>query len=346
MDFGLSGRTLIIVESEPVLRQGMVDCLHELGLEDILEASYTNQAFKALQRGGIDLVIVGWETPRAGGIGLLKQIRQDPRLFTTPTLLVAESLTKVQVVQAGRAGVSDIIILPFATSVFAAKLRTVFEAEEDEQRQEVNQKMKQGLDLVEQGRYEEALEMFQGVTEVYESAEVYYNLGYIKAAQEMYEQALIYFRKATEIDHAYAQAYQQMALCYAKTGRSDQAEEYYQRAAEIFMERGNDQIAEEMLQEVLKINPDTVNVFNTLGIIYRRKGDLDGAVYQYRRALKVNPNDGNILYNLGRVFYDQGQIDKAIVTLQRALRAKPGFREAEQLIKRCFSVSLRQGPRG
>ena len=31
--------------------------------------------------------------------------------------------------------------------------------------------------------------MFQGVTEVYESAEVYYNLGYIKAAQEMYEQA-------------------------------------------------------------------------------------------------------------------------------------------------------------
>ena len=112
------------------------------------------------------------------------------------------------------------------------------------------------------------------------------------------------------------------------------------------MERGNDQIAEEMLQEVLKINPDTVNVFNTLGIIYRRKGDLDGAVYQYRRALKVNPNDGNILYNLGRVFYDQGQIDKAIVTLQRALRAKPGFKEAEQLIKRCFSVSLRQGPRG
>ena len=345
MDFGLSGKTVIIVESEPVLRQGMVDCLQELGLEDILEASYTNQAFKALQRGGIDLVIVGWQTPQAGGIGLLKQIRQDPKLFTTPILLVAESLTKIQVVQAGRAGVSDIIILPFATSVFSAKLKTVFEAEEDEQRQEVNRKMKRGLSLVEQERYQEALEVFRSITEVYESAEVYYNLGYIKTAQEMYEQALVYFRKATEIDHAYAQAYQQMALCFAKTNQPDQAEEYYQKAAEIFMERGNDQIAEEMLQEVLKINPDTVNVFNTLGIIYRRKGDLDGAVYQYRRALKVNPNDGNILYNLGRVFYDQGRIDQAIMTLQQALKSKPGFKEAEKLIKRCFSVSLRQGGR-
>ena len=69
-----------------------------------------------------------------------------------------------------------------------------------------------------------------------------------------------------------------------------------------------DDDAEAALQEVLKINPNTINVFNSLGIIHRRQGRYDKALVQYQKAMKVNPDDENILYNLGRAHYDMGPV--------------------------------------
>jgi tetratricopeptide (TPR) repeat protein len=105
------------------------------------------------------------------------------------------------------------------------------------------------------GRYEEALTQFKTLLELFESAEVYYNLGYIKTAQGRYEEALIAFRRATQINSAFAKAYQKMGEVYAKMGRKDEAQSCLERAAEIYLEKQMDDSAESALLEALKINP-------------------------------------------------------------------------------------------
>ena len=318
-----------------MLRGTEVKALNDLGVEEIIEATYTGQALNILKRGGIDLVMSGWYAPKVGGITLLQQVRNNPTIFTTPFVLVAEALTNVQVIQAGEAGVSEILLLPLRLGSLERKLGQLFDSQESRQRALIATKMREGLNLMNLGMWEEAIDKFRMVADVSENAEVYYNLGYIKTAQELYQEALVYFRRATEVDNAYAQAYQQMAVCYRKIGQAGMAEEYLQRAADLYVEKGADDIAEELLQEVIKLNPDTINVFNTLGIIYRRRGDPDQALQQYRRALKVDPEDANILYNMARVYNDVSDYRSAVKVLTKVLAVKPDFEEAQRLYKIC-----------
>ena len=42
-----------------------------------------------------------------------------------------------------------------------------------------------------------------------------------------------------------------------------------QRAGEIYMEKNMSKEAEIAFQEVLKLNPNTTNIYNSLGILYR-----------------------------------------------------------------------------
>ena len=64
------------------------------------------------------------------------------------------------------------------------------------------------MELIEKGEYEQASIVIESLIEQGKSAEVYYNLGYIKAARGEYGEAIPAFRKATQLDRLYAKAYE------------------------------------------------------------------------------------------------------------------------------------------
>jgi tetratricopeptide (TPR) repeat protein len=191
----------------------------------------------------------------------------------------------------------------------------------------------EGLEFMNQDRWEKALSCFQQVLTAHENAEVYYNMGYIKTAQGRYEEAIQYFRRATRIKNDFARAHQKMGECYLALDRPNLAQQSFQKAAEIYMDKQMDDHAEQVLKEVLKLNPDTINVYNNLGIIYRRQKRYQKAINQYKKALKVNPEDENIFYNMGRTYFDMAEDEKAVVVLNKALDINPGFKEATSMIK-------------
>ncbi|MBW2324715.1 MAG: tetratricopeptide repeat protein [Deltaproteobacteria bacterium] len=90
---------------------------------------------------------------------------------------------------------------------------------------------------------------------------------------------------------------------------------------------------EQVLIEVIKINPNTVNVYNSLGIVYRRQGKFEEAVQQYKKALRVNPEDENIFYNLSRVYLMLNDPEKAKEAVTKATEINPDFKEAHDLLK-------------
>lgn len=330
---------LLVAEGERHLRDALVKILEELGYQKITEAVNGSDAWTKLRKYGADFVIAGWHMPEMNGMALLKIMRTDPAFFAVPLFLVTPNINKNQVIEAGEAGVTDIILLPLAKDTLARKLDMVFEAVPDPEFQMAEKYFQEGLEFMNQQRWKEALSCFQQVLAVHQNAEVYYNMGYIKTAQGRYEEAIQYFRRATKIKNDFARAHQKMGECYMALDRPNLAQQSFQNAAEIYMEKQMDDHAEQVLKEVLKINPDTINVYNNLGIIYRRQRRYQKAINQYKKAVKVNPSDENIFYNMGRTYFDMEEFDDAKLMLEKALEINPDFNEATSLIK---TIDLRQ----
>jgi tetratricopeptide (TPR) repeat protein len=91
--------------------------------------------------------------------------------------------------------------------------------------------------------------------------------------------------------------------------------------------------AEDMLNELLASGTNSLNVFNTLGVLYRKKGDIKEAMKQYKKALKIHPDEPYIYYNIGRLYLDMNDTTKAKTYFQAALDKDHGFEEAKQVIK-------------
>lgn len=332
----------LVAESQEQLLAAEVAMLRDLGFQRVLTARTGTQAFDLLKSQPINLVLTGWAMPEMSGMALLKVIRSDAELAGTPVILVTPEVTKGQVIEAGEAGVSDIVCLPLTPNTIRRKIETALLAGRDPQAVEAERHYQHGLKLMEDQHYDEALQEFQRVLTIYENAEVYYNMGYISTARGDYEAAIRYFRKATQINQAFARAYRKMGEVYVKLGRNKLAQQAFQKAADIYMEKHMDDNAEAVLQAVLKIKPDTINVFNSLGIIYRRQGRYEKAMTQYQKALKVNPKDENILYNIGRLYFDMEKFDEAAEALGRAVALNPDFQEATGLIR---TIELRRKAR-
>ena len=123
-----------------------------------------------------------------------------------------------------------------------------------------------------------------------------------------------------------------MGRAYKAIGQNDKAQESFQKAADIYIGKEKMQEAEEVLYEILQISPDSVNVFNSLGVLYRKKGDLKTALSQYRKAVKVHPNEPHIYYNIGRLYFEMKQSKEAKVNFKKALELDPNFDEAKEVL--------------
>ncbi len=325
--------TFILAESDQSLRRSEAELLQRMGYSAVVDVADGVEAWSALKNFGADFVIAGWEMPEMNGLALLKVMRADANFYSTPMVLITDGVTKGQVIEAGEAGVSDIIIRPFTPETFRKKVALFLNVDRDPQYVEAEKSYTRGLELMDQGRYEEALEAFKRILSIYENAEIYYNMGYIKTAQGFYEEAIHFFRRATQINNAFARAYQKMGECHLALGNESEAQMCLERAAEIYMDKHMDDKAESVLKEVAELNPKTINVYNSLGIIYRRQGRHREAIDQYRKALRVNPMDANIYYNIARAHLEMEELIQAQKILRKAIKIEPESLEFASMLK-------------
>jgi tetratricopeptide (TPR) repeat protein len=322
-----------IAHHDADLRVSLETVCQSLGFQLASVVSHGIHAWKNLQREAPDFIIASWALPEISGIGLLNLVRSNSNLCNIPYVLTAQEMTKERVLEAGKAGVNEIVILPMSPKDLEAKLSQIFLAGQTDEAKQAEIIYNRGVALMKDGRYEDALKQFKQILSVYEHAEVYYNLGYIKTAQARYQEAIAFFQKATKINKAFAGAYRMMAKCYEKLEELEKASLYYQQAADVFMERDMDEDAEKALNELLRLKPETINVYNSLGILFRKRGDYKSAAAQYRKALKVNPDDENIYYNLARMYFETEDFYMAREALAEAIELNPKFDTAIEFLK-------------
>ena len=329
----MEGLSFILVDDDPSALKDLEQILRELDYEDIQATEKANDAWLMMRIMDFGCVISAWEMPEMTGMALLKIIRNDDKLYNIPFFLTHSAFTEEKVIQAGHAGVNGLIVKPFDAIAIENKLNTLPEIASQTEFTEAEDELEEGLRLIDSNDYESALNIFRELTRKQESAEVYYNIGYIKTVQKLYEEAIIAFRKAVQLDRLYAKAYEAMGRAYQLLGRNKEAKECFQKAADLYLGKERIQDAEAILNEILRIDPDSVNIFNSLGVLYRKKGDMEKALINYQKALTVHPDEPYIHFNIGRLYLEMGFQGKARSHFEESLKLNPDFKDAKDVLK-------------
>jgi two-component system, chemotaxis family, chemotaxis protein CheY len=119
---------ILVVDDFSTMRRIVKTALRQLGFENVTEAEDGQVALTKLQTSPapFKLIVSDWNMPNMMGIDLLKAVRKDDKLKTTPFLMVTAEAQKENVLEAAKAGVSNYIIKPFTADQLQQKLEAIF----------------------------------------------------------------------------------------------------------------------------------------------------------------------------------------------------------------------------
>ena len=329
----MTDASILIVTENKAEENTLKVVLTKLGYDAPMTAYGGGNAWAQLKSSKVDCVIAAYDMEEMSGLALLKILRREDQVGDTPFFLTHDAFTKLKVIKAGEAGVSGLLVIPYDKTGMQSKLTMAIERTKDPVIEETEQNIDEGLELIEKKEYTKALEVFEKLVNKKENPEYYFNIGYIKTAQNRHTEAIEAFSKATQLDRLFVKAYEAMARAYKAMGDLERAEEYMQTAAEIYMDTDKLGSAEGLLNELLEAGSNSLNVFNTLGVLHRKKGNMEQALRQYKKALKVHPDEPFIYYNIGRLYLDIKDTTNAKTYFQAALDKDHGFDEAKQVLK-------------
>mgnify|MGYP000980904572 CR=1 FL=1 len=117
---------VLVVDDYKTMIRIIRNLLKQLGFEDVDEAADGTEALGKMKERRYGLVISDWNMEPMTGYELLKQVRSDSSLSTTPFIMVtAESKTE-NVIAAKKAGVNNYIVKPFNAPTLKSKIEAVF----------------------------------------------------------------------------------------------------------------------------------------------------------------------------------------------------------------------------
>ena len=117
---------ILVVDDYNTMVRIIRNLLRQLGFQDVDAAPDGTAALVKMRDRKYGLIISDWNMEPMTGYELLKQMRADPQLNTTPFIMVtAESKTE-NVIAAKQAGVNNYIVKPFNADTLKNKIDAVF----------------------------------------------------------------------------------------------------------------------------------------------------------------------------------------------------------------------------
>ena len=99
--------------------------------------------------------------------------------------------------------------------------------------------------------------------------------------------------------------------------------EPYKRLAEEFLIQGKIKEAIVACQQALKIRPDFIHAYVTLGNALQAGGKIEAAIRSYSQALELQPNFAEVRANIGSMYFKMGRLEEAIAYYQQAIALSP-----------------------
>ncbi|MBU2529024.1 tetratricopeptide repeat protein [bacterium] len=174
-------------------------------------------------------------------------------------------------------------------------------------------------------------------TEAYEA----YNRALLEHKKGNHSQAVKMYKKALARDNKFADAYNNLGVCYYNINLLDDAISSYQKAkmieplndavtvnlATAYFKKGARVKALNLLEDYDSLGSPSVRVLLMTGVIYNRIAEYQKASEALERAIEIQPSAP--AYNeLGIVYDNRGQYDRAIIMYTGAVKLNPSFYQA------------------
>ena len=106
--------------------------------------------------------------------------------------------------------------------------------------------------------------------------------------------------------------------------------------AVIFTNSKDYQKAKSCYKKAIEINPNYVDAHNNLGTIFKELEKIQKAKDCYEQAIKINPNYVNAYYNLGNIFQELREHQKAKECFEKAIELDPNYVNAHYNLGNIF----------
>jgi len=127
------------------------------------------------------------------------------------------------------------------------------------------------------------------------------------------------------------------------------------KARELGLKGEYDQ-AVNMIMEIINMDPDVIDAYSALGILYLRQEKLEKAVNTFQKVLEIKPDNNATVINLTNCYLQMGKLDKAEEFLMDKLdlfkkdfhiyfklgnikNSKKEYKEAEKYFNKCIELN-------
>ena len=186
------------------------------------------------------------------------------------------------------------------------ELKDIF-AIQSEVAQKIASSLKAKLSPEEKERIERRATQDTEAYALYLKGRSYYN----HYTKEDNEQSIVFFKKALQLDSAYALAY---------AGLGDAYSQRVQRYGFVMAWLDSAVVAAKL---ALSFDPDLAEGHKALGLAYDNEGKGRLALEQYYEAVRINPNYVSAIRNIGLINYRAGKYDEALQQAQKSVALAP-----------------------
>ncbi len=165
------------------------------------------------------------------------------------------------------------------------------------------------------------------------------------------QEAIIFCEKAVEIKPDFYPAYQNLGNAYRHVGDVSASLKSYQKAVEInpnlavaynglgliSSDRGNIKEAALFYKKAIELSPKYADAYFNLGNAYGALGRIEEAINFYKAAIGIDPKSAHVeayYNNLAVMYAATGRNSEAITLYEKILKMKPGYKPAEENIRK------------
>lgn len=115
---------VLIVDDFSTMRKIIRHLLVQIGFTQIEEAADGAEALKKMRRNPVNLVFTDWNMVPMSGLDLVREMKADEKLQSTPLIMITSEARYESVKAAKDVGVSNFIVKPFNAETLKRKIET------------------------------------------------------------------------------------------------------------------------------------------------------------------------------------------------------------------------------
>jgi two-component system, chemotaxis family, chemotaxis protein CheY len=327
---------ILVVDDIAQMRETVRSMLRAYGYSSLFLAESANQALAVIGSQLIDMVITDWSMPNMPGIELVKKVKNDPKLFTIPMLMISDERTMDKVLYAIEEGVDSFLVKPFSEEELIKHVKLLFRKIKNVDAIEEQVFEMRRLKL--SGDYREALELGYRILNTRNHPRVVLMLCECLYHVKEYDKAMNMMMDSEE-ESRNSEHTNLLGKIYMKLGKYDQGILYLEQA-----------VNKNGLNQDRKID---------LARAYVSVGRIDEAEKVVNTVINSKPTDLNLV-DIAQLYLDMGEVDKAGSYLKQtvdpipetvsvfnnyaiALRKVDRYEESAAIYKRCLEITPDSG---